>query len=70
MLVHLKNLGTALNSLPNGIDPLTKQVPVPDLVQPTGVTQLAKTVNKGTRTAVDEPTTPVKEVGKTKIYRY
>ena len=60
-----KELGTALNSLPNGIDPLTKQQ-VPDLVQPTGVTQLAKTVNKGTRTAVDEPTTPVKEVGKTK----
>ena len=60
-----KELGTALNSLPNGIDPLTKEQ-VPDLVQPTGVTQLAKTVNKGTRTAVDEPTTPVKEVGKTK----
>jgi len=60
-----KELGKTLQSLPNGIDPRTKEL-VPDLVQPTGVTQLAKTVNKGTKTAVDVPTTPVKEVGKTR----
>jgi len=60
-----KELGKSIPSIPGGIDPITK-VSVPDIVQPAGNTQLAKTVDKGTKTAVDTPTTPVKEVTKTK----
>ena len=60
-----KELGQSIPSIPGGVDPLTK-APVPDIVQSTGTTQLAKTVDKGTKTAVDTPTTPVKEVTKTK----
>lgn len=60
-----KELGKSVPSIPGGIDPLTK-APVPNIVQPTGTTQLAKTVNKGTKTAVDVPTTPVKQVTKTR----
>lgn len=60
-----KELGKSIPSLPGGIDPITK-APVPDIVHPTGTTQLAKTVNKGTKTAVDVPTTPVKQVTKTR----
>ena len=59
-----KELGKSVPSLPGGIDPSTKEV-VPDIVQPTGKTQLSKTVNKGTKTAVTEPTTPVKQVTRT-----
>ena len=60
-----KELGKSIPSIPGGVDPITK-VPVPDIVQPAGNTQLAKTVDKGTKTAVDTPTTPVKQVTKTK----
>ena len=60
-----KELGQSIPGIPGGIDPVTK-TPVPDIVQPTGNTQLAKTVDKGTKTAVDTPTTPVKQVTKTK----
>lgn len=60
-----KELGQSVPSIPGGVDALTK-APVPDIVQSTGTTQLAKTVDKGTKTAVDTPTTPVKQVTKTK----
>ena len=60
-----KELGSALQSFPDGIDPVSK-LPTPNIIEPTGKTQISKVVNKGTKTAVDEPTTPVKVVGKTK----
>lgn len=60
-----KEIGKIVPGAPGGIDQLTK-VPVPDVVGKTGTTQIAKTVNKGTKTAVDEPTTPVKTVTKTR----
>ena len=60
-----KELGSALQSFPDGVDPVSK-LPLPNIAEPTGKTQISKVVNKGTKTAVDEPTTPVKEVGKTR----
>ena len=54
-------LGKSIPSLPNGFD-IQNQIPAPNLVQETGKTQLAKVVNKGTKTAVEEPTTPVKKL--------
>ena len=58
-------LGKSIPSLPGGVDPRTK-APAPNIVESTGRTKISKVVNKGTKTAVDEPTTPVKSVGKTR----
>lgn len=57
-------LGKIQESVIGGIDPVTK-LPAPNIVTETGDTQLAKTVNKGSKVIVEEPTTPVFEVGKT-----
>lgn len=58
-------LGKSIPSLPGGIDPRNGAT-APNIVEQTGRTKISKVVNKGTKTAVNEPTTPVKSVGKTR----
>ena len=57
-----KELGKTLESFAGGIN--NAGVTVPDVVTETGVTQISKAVNKGTKTAVNELTTPVYLVGR------
>ena len=56
-----KELGKTLESFAGGVNNVG--VPVPDVVTETGVTQISKAVNKGTKTAANELTTPVYIVG-------
>jgi hypothetical protein len=65
-------LASATKGLPGmtelgSVVPVTTNIPtnikIPDIVDVHGRTNLAETVDKGTITAVNEPTTPVEEIG-------
>ena len=58
-------LGKELPSFVGGIDPSNGAV-APNIAQATGKTQIKQVVDKGNKTAVEEPTTPVKKLGETR----
>lgn len=58
-------LGKELPSFVGGVDPSNGAV-APNIAQATGKTQIKQVVDKGNKTAVEEPTTPVKKLGDTR----
>ena len=64
-LPAMTDIGTAVPAATGGdqLAAAASGIKIPDIIDVHGRTNLSETVDKGTITAVDEPTTPVEEVG-------
>lgn len=62
-LPNMKEIGIPVPAATGGDQAAAGAIKIPDIVDARGFTNLAGTVDKGTITAVEEPTTPVEEVG-------